>query len=212
MKDLPKASEKPEFTAFRLLGEYTGQEPYAVIPTELGSGNTLAAMCTAALLDKPTVDADCCGRAKPEIPISTTNVANVPATPICLVTMYGEVLYLTKALSDARAEDILRPIAAASGGICGLCRCPMNGNVLRNSVVAGSITRCIEIGKAIREESKAHRNPIESILKIVDGTRLFEGKVSQFNREEHGAFIWGDFTISGTGKFADHTSEDLVQE
>jgi len=204
VENLPRIKERPDFLAFRLLSKYIGQEPYAVLPIELGAGNTLAAMYSAAMLDKPTVDADCASRAKPEISISTTNVAGVPVTPACLVTPFGDVLYIERVLSDIRAEDMLRAVAAASGGICGISRCPMDGSVMRRAVAHNTVSMCIEIGKAIREAMKAGKNPVDATLEVVDGMRFFEGKVSSFERKEYGGFRWGDFSIRGTGNYRGH--------
>ncbi|MHA1722104.1 MAG: S-methyl thiohydantoin desulfurase domain-containing protein, partial [Candidatus Baldrarchaeia archaeon] len=55
--------ERPELTAVEELSRYLGKSPYALIPAEIGAGNTLAPMYVAAMLDKVTVDGDACGRA-----------------------------------------------------------------------------------------------------------------------------------------------------
>jgi len=204
VENLAKTEEKPELRAFRLLSEYIGQEPFAVVPTELGAGNTLAAMCTAAMLDKPTLDADCAGRAKPEVSISTTCVAGIPITPACLVTPYGEVVFLEKTVNDVRGEDILRAVAAASGGVAGLCRSPMKGGQIGGAVVHKSVSKCIALGRSIRESKQSGASPIESIMKTVDGLEFFEGSVSAFKREEAGAFMRGEFTVEGRGDYAGH--------
>jgi hypothetical protein len=203
--NLEKTEERPELRAFGLLSEYMGQEPSAVVPTELGAGNTLAAMCTAAMLDKPTLDADCAGRAKPEVSISTTCVAGVSVTPACLVTQYGEIVFLEKTVNDVRGEDILRAVAAASGGMAGLCRSPMKGDQVGGAVVHNSVSKCIALGKSIRESNKNGTNPIESLLRTVGGLKFFEGSVSAFEREESGAFMRGEFVIEGSGSYSNHT-------
>jgi len=157
------------------------------------------------MLDKPAVDADCVGRAKPEISISSTSIRGVPVTPACLVTPFGDVLYLDKTLSDERAEDILRAATAASGGQCGLCRCPMSGRVLRSSVVPNTVSLCIEIGKGIRESRKNGRNPVDFTIEMVDGSRLFEGRVASFSRKGYGGFVWGETRIRGSGAYSGHS-------
>jgi hypothetical protein len=204
VENLPKIKEKTDFLAFKLLSKYIGQELYAVLPTELGAGNTLAAMYVAAMLDKPAVDADCTARAKPEVSISTTNVCGVPVTPACLVTLFGDVLYVDKVLNDVRAEQMLRAVAAASGGMSGLCRCPMQASTMRKAVAHNTVSMCIQIGNAIRESTKAAKNPVDATLKVVNGMKFFEGKVSSFERKEYGGFMWGDFNITGTGDYSDH--------
>ena len=204
VENLPRIKERLDLVAFNLLSKYLGADPYAVLPTELGAGNTIAALYAAAMLDKPAVDADCVGRAKPEISISSTNVRGVPVTPACLVTPFGDVLYLDKTLSDERAEDILRAATAASGGHCGLCRCPMSGRVLRSSVVPNTVSLCIEIGKRIRESKKTGEDPVDSTVELVNGVKLFEGNVASFSREGHGGFVWGDTIIRGSGAYSRH--------
>ena len=202
---LEKTEERPELRAFSLLSKYMGNEPSAVVPTELGAGNTLAAMCTAAMLDKPTLDADSAGRAKPEVSISTTCVAGIPMTPACLVTQYGEVLFLEKIVNDVRGEDILRAVAAASGGVAGLCRAPMKGNQVGGAVVHNSVSKCIDLGRSLRESKQNGTDPIQAILKAVDGLKFFGGTVSSFKRDEAGAFMRGEFTIKGSGNHSGHT-------
>ena len=203
--NLVKTEERPELRAFGLLSEYMKQEPSAIVPTELGAGNTLAAMCTAAMLDKPTLDADCAGRAKPEVSISTTCVAGIPITPACLVTQYGEAVFLEKAVNDVRGEDILRAVAAASGGMAGLCRSPMKGGQVGGAVVHNSVSECVALGRSIRESKQSGTDPVDSILKTIDGLKFFEGSVSGFTREESGAFMRGEFTIKGDGGHNGHT-------
>ncbi|MEM3730480.1 MAG: DUF917 domain-containing protein [Candidatus Bathyarchaeia archaeon] len=197
-----KVYERPELTAVLELSRYLGKSPYALLPTEIGAGNTLAAMYVAAMLDKVTVDGDACGRAKPEITISTTHVAGVSVAPLCVVTSFGDIMFLDRAVDDVRAEQICRAVATASGGMVGVCRCPMQGKVLSKAIVPNSVTKAISIGQKIREAHKAGKNPVEALLSAVNGIEIFTGKVSGFKREEKGSFMWGNITIKGTGNYA----------
>jgi len=197
--------ERPVFVAFRELGRYLGKEPGVILPAELGAGNTLAAMYVAAMLGKVTVDADCAGRAKPELSISTTNIKQVPVTPLCSVTEFGDVLLVDKVVDDRRAEDLARAAANASGAITGVCRCPMKGMVMREAVVPNTVTKAIGIGKAVREATAKGRDSVEALLKEANGLELFKGKVVSFRREERAAFVWGDFAIEGSGKREGHS-------
>jgi len=120
------------------------------------------------------------------------------------VTPFGDILYLDKSLSDGRAEDILRAVTAVSGGMCGLCRCPMSGEVLRSSVVPNTVSLCIEIGRRIRESEKTGKNPVDSTLALVNGVKFFEGRVASFRRKGYGGFVWGDTVIRGSGIYSKH--------
>lgn len=202
VEEYKKIYEKPELVAIKELSRYLGKTPYALVPTEIGAGNTLSAMYVAAVLDKVAVDGDACGRAKPEITISTTNVANVPVAPLCIVTNFGDIMFLDKAVDDARAEHICRAVATASGGMTGVCRCPMLGSVMRKAIVPNSITRAISIGRKIREAHNKGKDPVEALISAVNGFEVFRGKVYTFKREEKGSFMWGHIIIRGKEKYA----------
>jgi uncharacterized protein len=197
-QNLPRISEPAELVSFRLLSEYLGKEPYALFPTELGASSTPLTMALAATLDKPTVDCDCAGRGKPELTISTTNVAGVPVTPACIATPFGDSMYLKGVLNDTRAEDMLRSVAIASGGLCGLSRCPVDRAALVKGTIPETISWCIEIGSAIRRSSE----PVEALLKATRGVKIFEGNIRSHTIEEHDAFTWGEMQVDGTQDFA----------
>jgi hypothetical protein len=128
----------------------------------------------------------------------------VPVTPVCVVTEFGEVVFLESVVNDSRAEDILRSVTAVSGGMTGMCRCPMEGSVARKSTVHNTVSLCIEIGKIIRESASRGSNPVDAVLKRVKGYRFFEGKVKSFHREERGAFMWGEIEVAGSKDYSGH--------
>ena len=204
---LPRIRQKPEFVARQMLAEYLGKEPYAYLASEIGAANTVVPMYIAAMIDSFAVDADCCGRAKPEISISTTNVKGLPVTPLSIVTPFGDVIILKEAVDDARAEDLCRYMAVASGGMCGVARCPAKGREIRDAVVPGSISEAIKIGKSVREAREGGENPVEALIKASNGFKLFHGKVKFFDRKEEEAFMWGNIKIAGIEDYGQHELE-----
>jgi DUF917 family protein len=201
LANLPRMREKPVFAAVRELAKYLGEEPYAILPCELGPGNTIGPMYVAAMLGKPVVDGDCCGRAKPEMSQCLTNVAGIPATPLSIVSPFGDVMILKSALDNQRAEQIIRQMAVASGGTVGEARTPVKGRDIKRVIVPNSLSKCVKIGRAIREARSRRENPVEAFMKVADGRRIFEGEVEAFEREEREAFMWGTILIRGTGSF-----------
>jgi hypothetical protein len=199
--DIPRMKEKPEFAAQKALAEYLGREPYAFFPSEIGAANTLVPMYTAAMVDRCCIDADACGRAKPEITLSTTNVAGLHVFPLAIVTPFGDTIILKNAVDDARAEDICRYVAVASGGTCGVARCPTKGRDIRNAVVPNSISATIGMGGSIRKARECGEDPVQAFIKASEGYLLFRGNVKSFERKEKGGFMWGNISISGTEDF-----------
>ena len=196
LKSLKKAAEE--------LSEYIGKEIYSFIAAETGGGNGVLPMYLNALEGRPSIDADCCGRAKPEMGMSLTNVADIPITPLAMVTPFMETVILKSAVDDLRAENITRYVAVASGGGVTVARCPATVKEYKRGVAMNQVSRCIEIGKAVRKAKEQGVHPKEDFLKVSGSVELFEGKVNSFEMEGKGGFNWGNWIIKGTGDHEGH--------
>jgi len=187
--------------AAKELSEYLGKEITSFIAAETGGGNGVLPMFLNALEGKPSVDADCCGRAKPEMGISLTAVAEMPITPLSMVTPFMETVILKSAIDDLRAEDITRHVAVASGGGVTVARCPAKVKDYMRGTAQGIVTRCIKIGEAIREAKMKGKDPRVIFADASDAIEIFEGNVSSFNMEGKSGFNWGDWHIDGSGDY-----------
>ena len=197
MLGLQRASEA-------LSGEI-GRKFCAYIATETGPENGIMPMYMSALEGKPCVDADCCGRSKPEIALSLTNVAGISTTPLSIVTPFGETLILKSAVDDQRAEDLCRYASAASGGRIYVARCPAKVETYRKGMVPNQVTRCIKIGEAIGTARSKSQNPVEALIREANARKLFEGTVVSHEVEGRGGFNWGNWNIDGSGDSAGHS-------
>jgi DUF917 family protein len=198
---IPETKSKPVLLAAKALAEHLGKEPYAFFPSEIGPENTVVPMYVAAMVDRCCVDADACGRAKPEISLSTTNVMGLPAFPLGIVTPFGDTIIVKNTVDDARAEEICRHIAVASGGTCAVARCPTKGRDIRNAVVQNSISATIKIGRSIRQARECGADPVKALIETSDAYLLFLGKVRSYERREEGGHMWGIIDIAGTEDF-----------
>jgi DUF917 family protein len=198
---LKRIHSNPELIAVEELSKFLGEKPCAFLPSEIGAGNTVIPMCIAALNDAVTIDGDACGRAKPEIAISTTNIHGISPTPLAIVSPFGDVMILKESVDDFRVEDICRQMAIASGGLCGVCRLPVRGKNIRNAIVHNSISKAIAIGKAIKESWKGGQNPVKAFIESSGGYELFKGTVMNWTRKKAGAFMEGYITLKGTDKY-----------
>ncbi|RLI34051.1 hypothetical protein DRO56_00195 [Candidatus Bathyarchaeota archaeon] len=183
------------------LADYIGEEFCAYIASETGPGNGILPMYLNAIEGKPCVDGDCCGRAKPEIGISLTNVAEIPVTPLAMVTPFEEVVILKSAVDDYRAEDITRFVAVASGGGVTAARCPATVEEYEKGIVPGQVSRCIRIGAAVREAREKGRDPLKAFQEEPGVYKIFEGTVSSFEVEGRRGFHWGEWHIEGADEF-----------
>jgi len=183
------------------MSNYIGEEIYSYLPSETGPGNGVMPLNMNAMLGKPCVDGDTCGRAKPETGICLTHVVGIPVAPVVIVTPFNETVILKSVVDDYRAEDITRHVAVASGGSATAARCPARVEEYEKGIVPGQVTRCIKIGAAIRKAREKGGDPVETFQKVAEAHKIFEGTVRSFTMEGRGGFNWGNWQIEGSGKF-----------
>lgn len=166
----------------------------------------ITAIYTAAIEGKPCVDGDCCGRARPGYHISLTNPGGIPPTPIVMVTPLGETIILKTAVEIARIGDICKIIHIVSGGtVTPVAGCPASIKEYRGGMVPKQVTKCIEIGKAVRRAREEGKDPIEAFMKTANAHKIFEGEVKSFEREARLGYTWGNWIVKGLGEFKGHT-------
>lgn len=193
--------------AVREMADFAGKESYGYVASCTSPLQGIVAMYAAALDGKVCVDGDCCGRARPAYPnVCLTVVAGLPHTPFVMVNLFGETVIIKSAVDADRAGDIRKFVHVVSGGkLTAVATFPISMKDYRGAIVPNYTSRCIKIGKAIRKARKEKRNPIEAFIKTSRAYKLFEGKVTSYKREETLGYVYGEWMIEGTGKFAGHT-------
>jgi len=190
--------------AAETLSKYTGKKIDAVIRSE-ADGATIEAMLLAADLGVPVVDGCMVGRARPEIQQQLPTVLGIPASPAAYVSRWGDTIILAHAVDDYRVEDIARALAVGSAGIVSGVDTMISGRDVKRSLVPGALTQAILLGRSAREAVEQHRDPIEAILKIMHGYRLFHGVVAEDDTKGDRGFTWSVATLEGVNEDQGHT-------
>lgn len=194
LEKLPNGSE-PEF-AFRSLETYMNKKAGAVLSIEAGGLNSCIPIYTAATLGLPLVDGDGMGRAFPELPMTTFSVAGVSSTPMILCDEKGNKILLETVDNDW-SETLARTATVAMGLASMISIYCMDGQVMKKNLVRGTISLAREIGKRIIESNKSKTNPIEGILEVTRGFKLFVGKITDVQRDLTTGFIRGTVVMEG---------------
>ncbi len=182
--------------AVRTLESHLGVPVGATVATELGGGNTAAALSVAAQLGLPALDADGAGRSVPDLQHSTYFVAGIPIAPMGIATKYGDAVIVKEVVDDFHAEALVRAMAVAIGGHVGVADHPGKIGEIRKGLVERSITFSERVGAAIRDRKQ---NAIDAILAATDGYRLFTGvAASDCTYEDRGGFTFGEMNLRGT--------------
>ncbi|MDR7402778.1 MAG: DUF917 domain-containing protein [Armatimonadota bacterium] len=194
---------RPMAEAVSDLAEATGRAIGAIIPFELGAGNTAGPIDAAARLGLLVVDADLAGRAVPELTQTTAALAGVPLCPVAICDSWGNRLMLREVHSLAVAERIGKMISLVTRLpdprlTCAYAGYLMQGADLRRVAVAGTLTRALTVGRVIREAREAGRDPLTAAAAALGGQVLFTGVVTSHPWESRDGYMIGETHLNGT--------------
>lgn len=189
---LPSADQSERLV--KVVTELSGITPRAIMAAEIGGSNGVSPVAWSARSGLPLLDADSMGRAFPEGQMTTVNIAGIPPGVIVMSDVLGNVSVL-HAIDARWAERHARALCVASGASSMVADHTLTGADARHGVLAGSVSRAISIGRAVRGAA----DPLGALRVELGAAELVEGKVIDVDRTTKGGFVRGAVTISGTG-------------
>jgi DUF917 family protein len=191
--------------AVRELAAHTGKVITVLVPSELGAGNTPAALVSAARLGIACVDGDYAGRAIPDEMQGTPYLYGKTSHPLASVDQWGDVVILKEATNPFMLERIGKLLSVAAYGSTYQAATLLPATEMKQIVVPGTLTRSLELGRAIRRARESGADPIAAAIEKTAGALLFEGRVTGKEWEDRDGYMFGTTTMEGTGRFTGHT-------
>ena len=179
---------------------HVGRKVDAVVSFEIGGGNSMIPIMAAASRGIPVVDGDGMGRALPEAQMMTYPIAGVLPTPAVGLDYAGNIVTFSTDSTNTYERHV-RAMAQAMGGMITTAEHPMTGRQLKSSVVPGTISFSIEIGRILREyRGNAHRifAPLgEAFERSLYGElcHIYSGKVIDYSSAIIGGYDIGEAVI-----------------
>ncbi len=210
-------SGKESIKVVEILESYIGKKADFLTPIEAGGLNSTIPLYVGALTNRKLVDGDGMGRAFPELQMVTFHLYGVRATPMSIADEKGNGAILDT-IDNYWAERLARILTVRMGGWASIAIYPMNGKVFKKAVVPRTISKALEIGRAMRAAKESGRDPIDAVLDVVKGFKLFEGKIVDVSRWVQAGFARGEVKIEGFGEYKgkimkiDFQNENLVAE
>jgi len=156
-------------------------------------------------MDLPVVDADCMGRAFPEAQMTSFAIHDLKMYPLTLADVRDNAVVVARAASWKWMERISRKACVEVGSIASTCKAPRTGKEVKECAILGSTTKAMTIGRAVQAARRAHRDPIDAVLEVEAGIRIFAGKIHDIARRATEGFLRGTATIEGLDEFRGHT-------
>lgn len=180
-----------------------GRTPTALMPIEVGGGNSMIPIAAAALAGLPVVDGDAMGRAFPEAQMVTFHLAGYGPGTTVLVDHHGNEV-VSRPVDGAWSERLARAVTVEMGGGATMIDYAYGGAVVRECAIPGTLTLAKRIGRVLRghgSDGRALRDDerIAALCADLDAVRLFDGKVSDLQRAVEGGFTRGAAELDGVG-------------
>ena len=206
--------------ALMKLEEFTGRKADALLPAEIGGGNSLLPVMLAARRGLPVINGDAMGRAFPELQMNSLSITGIKATPLVVVDEHLNSAII-EAADDKAAEEFTRSVAIKMGLRVFIACFPMRGCDVKKAAIPGTLKIALEIGRTIRKGRKSG-DVISSLFDYLVSSNyynkprvLFNGKIVEVYRETSDGFSSGLcklVDLDGTGKAAEicFQNENLV--
>ena len=191
--------------AVKELGNYLGRSFGCVVAFEPGAGNTPDALVVGGRLDIPVVDGDYAGRAVPEDIQSTTHLYGKHAWPFAAIDKWGNITIAKNCANPRMGERLGKHLALAAFGDASTAITPISAREMKEVLVRGTLTKCLAIGRAIRQALDSGADPVDAATKVVDGWRLFEGVVTGKDWEDRDGYMFGTTHLKGAGDYEGQT-------
>src|SRR5918994_1788021 len=166
----------------------------ALMAGEIGGSNGIIPALWAAHLRLPVLDADGMGRAFPEIPQVTMEVAGISPNPAVMTDERGNVIVF-RATDGDWMERIERAAAVEFGGMAWSSEYQLTVEQAKDgAVVNHAVSLAIRLGTIVAE---AEHDPVEALAREIRAARLIAGKIVDVERRTTAGFVRGSATIEG---------------
>jgi uncharacterized protein len=190
--------ERPFTEAVRQLESHLGITAAGLISVELGGINAGAILGAAAATGLPLADADYAGRAIPELHSTGLALTGTPVLPFACVDHFDNRVLIVGGPSDAWTERITKHLALSSLGLIACAFAALPVRTIREIAVTGTMSECLQLGRAIREAREAGEDPVAAAAAHLDGWVLFRGTVTGREWANTG-YMDGTHTLAGSG-------------
>lgn len=184
-----------ELRSLRLVEQYADVEVDAVVPGEIGGANSMAPLCVGAMADIPVVDGDGMGRAFPELQMDTYFIYGSPVNYGALTDERGNQVLYEDIDNAKRFEDFARSITIDMGGRAGVAFPVMTGEFVSQYSIKDTVSLARELGRRVHQAREDNTDPIEAICSLLDGQRLFTGKIVDVYRRNRAGFAMGEVEL-----------------
>jgi len=137
----------------------------------------------------------------PEDLQSTTHLYGKTPWPFAAVDRWGNITIAKNCANPRMGERLGKHLALAAFGDASTAITPIPAREMKEVLVRGTLTKCLAMGRATRLALERGEDPIDALIEITEGWRLFEGVVTGKDWEDRDGYMFGTTHIAGTGDY-----------
>lgn len=168
-----------------------------IMAAEIGGGNGIVPMLSAAETEGYVVDADGMGRAFPRLDHFGPFVYGIPCVPTAICDESGNVIMMKAVRTFADLERFMRVLAVEMGSTAAMSTTPLIGADVRRTCVVNSVSLAWRLGRAVVQSRTDKSDVVKGILSVCPGKLLFSGKIVQVTRTTTAGFARGEVHLVG---------------
>ena len=202
---------EPFSVALESIERHFKRKVAATVASEIGGGNTAAALHVASQLSIPLVDGDLLGRAGPELHQSTAHILDASMAPSAVVSETGNIVFIERYADIDDYEALARYVAVVSGGHAAVVDTPLTKPTALKVVIRGTISKSIALGKAVNEANRGGADPVEAARRTLGGWLIFEGSVEKYEWKNEKGFLFSEVSLRGKDEWRDRTFRSWIK-
>lgn len=182
-----------------ILTKELGQQPAALIPSEMGGASSFGPFIAAAINDIPILDAACNGRAHPLGTMGSMGLNETKGFRTIQVAMGGDLskdqlVEITARGSVPDTASLVLSTAIRAGGLVVVARNPVPVRYIRDNAAIGCYSQSLNVGRA-HARGKTGMDKIKNVADVLGGKILCQGEINGYQLETRNGLDIGGFNI-----------------
>jgi DUF917 family protein len=201
----------PTLEVIQLAERWLGKQIQAFVPFEPGGLNSPLVMTLSARTDVVAVDGDALGRAAPESQMTSFMGHGISLTPMPLIDRFGNAVIVLDADQSTFSDELGRWVVSQGAGMGANLHYPMTGKQLKDTVIPGTYSRSLELGKLVLKARAEGRDPVKALMVALGTEKLIVARIEEMREEERLGFYFTIAGLKGVGEFAGEEASLIIK-
>ena len=203
----------PTVEVIQLTERWIGKKINVFVPFEPGGLNSPLVLTVSSRSEYVAIDGDGVGRACPESQMTSWIGHGISLTPMPLIDKAGNAVIVIDAVEPTFSDELGRWVVSQplGGGMGANTLYPMTGQQLKETIIPGTFSRSLEVGRAVLEARAEGVDPVATVAQVLSAKQVISGNITSVQEEERLGFFFTIVSIDGAGASAGHRTRLVIK-